>query len=144
MRKGKSLLASTVVALAALGLTWTVADANHVRIEVAPDPTQPGTTVVVPAPGPPPVTAYVPAPLPQTLQADEIRAHQVRAQTIYANKIEADEIQGAVHQSKAVKVGDTRGEVKAPYVSASVIYADEIKANSVVADNIYVRDLRRR
>jgi hypothetical protein len=28
-------------------------------------------------------------------------------------------------------------------VTASVIYADEISANSIVAQNIYVRDLRR-
>jgi hypothetical protein len=29
-------------------------------------------------------------------------------------------------------------------VTASVIYAEEISANSIVAQNIYVRDLRRR
>jgi len=29
-------------------------------------------------------------------------------------------------------------------VAASVIYAEEISANSVVAQNVYVRDLRRR
>jgi hypothetical protein len=147
MRTRKSLLASTLLALAALGLPWAVADANHIKIEVTPEHQQPPATVIVPGPpavtpGPPAAPSYVPAP--QTLQAEEIRAHQVRAQTIYANKIEADEVQGAVHHSKGVKVGDSRGEIKAPYVTASVIYADVIKANSVVADNIYVRDLERR
>jgi len=29
-------------------------------------------------------------------------------------------------------------------VTASIIYADEISANSVVAQHVYVRDLRRR
>jgi hypothetical protein len=43
-----------------------------------------------------------------------------------------------------VKVGDTRGHIKAPEVTASVIYAEEISANTVVAQTVYVRDLRRR
>src|SRR5215470_3418291 len=59
-------------------------------------------------------------------------------------KIDADNIEGQIHQSKDVKVGDTKGEIKAPEVTASVIYAEEISANSVVAQNVYVRDLRRR
>ena len=37
-----------------------------------------------------------------------------------------------------------KGDIKAPEVVASVIYADEIKAHSVIADNIYVKNLRRR
>ena len=72
------------------------------------------------------------------------RAGGGRADTIYANKIEADNIQGQIHQTKDVKVGKTSGKIKAPEVAAAVIYAEEITANSVVARNIYVRDLDRR
>jgi hypothetical protein len=61
-----------------------------------------------------------PAPAPM-IRADHIKAQQIRADTIYANKIGADNIQGQIHQSKDVKVG----------------------ANSIVAQNVYVRDLRR-
>jgi hypothetical protein len=43
-----------------------------------------------------------------------------------------------------VKIGDTKGDIKAPEVAASVIYADEIKANSVIAQHVFVRDLRRK
>jgi hypothetical protein len=93
-----------------------------------------GSAVVVPA---------QPA-APDTLQADEITAHQVRAATIYANRIEADEINGSIHQTKGVKINDTRGNLRAPEVVASVIYADEIKANSVSADTLYLRELRKR
>jgi hypothetical protein len=42
-----------------------------------------------------------------------------------------------------VKIKDTKGDIKLPTVTAGVIYADTIKANSVVADNIYVRDIQR-
>jgi hypothetical protein len=49
-----------------------------------------------------------------------------------------------VHQTRGVKIKDPPGDIRAPEVVASVIYADEIKANSVSADAIYVRDLRRR
>jgi hypothetical protein len=48
-----------------------------------------------------------------------------------------------VHQSDDVKIGDTKGDIKAPEVVASVIYADEIKADSVVANDIYVRKIVR-
>ena len=69
----------------------------------------------------------------------------MRANIIYANKIEANEILGVIHQDRNLKVGNTKGDIKgAPEVVASVIYADEIKANSVVADHIYVRNIRRR
>jgi hypothetical protein len=61
-----------------------------------------------------------------------------------ANRIQADEVRGQIHQTRDVRIGDTRGEIKAPEVAASVIYADEISANTVVAQNVYVRDLRRR
>ena len=106
-----------------------VAVANHVKLE--------GTHL-------PPMPPNPAAASSQTIHADHITAQQVRADTIYANKIDADNIQGQIHQSKDVKVGDTRGEIKAPEVTASVIYADEISANWVVANNVYVRDVRRR
>ena len=47
-------------------------------------------------------------------------------------------------RGSGVKINDTKGSVRAPEVVASVIYADEIKANSVSADTIYVRELRKR
>src|SRR5215470_12019619 len=103
--------------------------ADHVKIEGSPRQSMP------PDPGP---------ASSQTIHADHITAQQIRADTIYANKIDADNVVGQIHQSKDVKVGDTKGEIKAPDVSASVIYAEEISANSIAATNIYVRDLRRR
>src|SRR5206468_12181180 len=105
------------------------ARANHVRIEGNSQPPAP--------PNPAPASS-------QTIHADHITAQQIRADTIYANRIDADNIQGQIHQSKDVKVGDTRGEIKAPEVTASVIYAEQISATSAVAQNVYVRDLRRR
>jgi hypothetical protein len=72
------------------------------------------------------------------------QGNQVRADTIYANRIEADQVVGQVHQTKDVKIGDTKGDIKAPEVAASFIYADEIKANSVIAQHVFVRELRRR
>jgi hypothetical protein len=104
----------------------------------------PGTTTVVPAPGTV-VSTPPPAAVPQTLRAEGIETQRVRANTIYANKIEANEILGVIHQDRNLKVGNTKGDIKGgPEVVASVIYADEIKATSVVADHIYVRNIRRR
>ena len=49
---------------------------------------------------------------------------------------------GVVHYTGSVTVNPTtRGEITGPDVTSSVIYADAIAANSVLADNIYVRDL---
>lgn len=62
---------------------------------------------------------------------------------LLANKLEADEVRGAVHQTRGLKVNDSQGKIKALEVAASVIYADEISANTVVADTIYVRELKR-
>ncbi len=90
------------------------------------------------------MTTPVPPGVPQLVRADEIKSNRVRANTIYANKIDADEIRGVIHQDKNLKIGDTRGDIKLPEVVASVIYAGEIKANSIVAERIYVKDLRRR
>lgn len=106
--------------------------ANHVRVEGVPPVVVAPPAVVVPAPAP-----------AQTLQADEIQAGVVRANIIYVNKLEADEVRGTVHQTRSVKVKDSQGKIKAPEVAASVIYADEISANTVVADTIYVRELKR-
>jgi len=75
--------------------------------------------------------------------ADDIKAHQVRATTIYANKIKAREVQGVIHQSKEVKIPSGKSDIKAPMVTASVIYADEISADSVIANEIFVRTLKR-
>ena len=125
MMRGKVLLAGALIALAALVIPAGLAGADQVRIE----------------PVPPAVTIY--APVPQTLQADEIKAQRVRANTIYANTIEAPEIQGQIFQTKDVKIS-AHGDIKAPEVSASVIYAEKITANSVVAQNIYVRNLERK
>ncbi len=145
--KGMVLLASLLIVLTALVVPAGLAQANHVRIDINTDPHQPSSAPPDPSapPAPPaPTTTYVPAPMPQTLQADEIKAHVVRADTIYANRIEADEVQGRIHQTKSVKISDAHGDIRAPEVSASVIYAEKINANSVVAQNVYVRDLRRR
>lgn len=107
------------------GWAW----ANHIRIETSGD-----TVVVTPAP---------PA-MQETLRAESIRAQQVRARTIYANKIEADQVQGLVHQTKDVKIGDASGKIRMPEVNADVIFAEEIHANSVVADEIYAREIHRK
>jgi hypothetical protein len=67
----------------------------------------------------------------------------VRANTIYANTIEADEVQGQIYQTDGVKVS-AHGDIQAPEVFASVIYAEKITANSVLAEKIYVRKLERK
>jgi hypothetical protein len=133
--------ATAVVGLSAL--TLATAWASHVKIEVTPQ-----HTPAAPSPAPGSTTVVVPSPptaqVPQNLNAEQIKANVVRADTIYANRIEADEVRGQIHQTSSVKIGDTRGEVTAPEVSAAVIYADEITANAVVAQHVYVRDLRRK
>jgi hypothetical protein len=144
---GRRAWIAAAVGVVALSLPIGWARAEHVRIGATQEPS---TTVIVPAPAPATVQ-YVPAPPqatvpmpPQTIKADQIKANQVRADTIYANRIEADQVVGQVHQTKDVKIGDTKGDIKAPEVAASVIYADEIKANSVIAQHVFVRDLRRK
>jgi hypothetical protein len=81
--------------------------------------------------------------LQHAVLADDICAHQVRAQTIYAHQIKAREVQGVIHQTQNVKISNGKSNIKAPQVTASVIYADSIQADSVVANEIYVRDLKR-
>src|SRR5262249_14257024 len=125
----RDLLVTTAAGLALFALPMSAARANHIKIEGSPQPA---------------VTPY-PAPAPaQTGHAEHIRAQQIRTDTSYANKSDADNIVGQIHQSKDVKVGDTKGDIKAPEVIASVIYADKISANSIIAQNVYVRDVERR
>ena len=141
--------AATVAGLVALSLPIGWAKAGDVIVTPPQQPAS-STTVIVPAPVPAtgqivPASPQVVAPQPpRTINADEIKANQVRADTIYANRIEADHVVGQVHQTKDVKIGDTSGEVKAPEVVASTIYADKIEANSVTAQHIFVRELRRK
>ena len=135
-----------------------VAQPGVVYVQPAPAPNTvtvvPAPTVVTPAPAavtvvPAPSTVVIPAPSPsgtssvqqQTMRAEQIRASVVRANTIYANRIEADRVQGVIHHTGSVKVNAPSGEIVGSDVATSVIYADSIAANSVLADNIYVRDL---
>src|SRR5262245_5466784 len=100
MMRRRELLVTIGTGLAMVALpVGGAAIANHVKLEGAPIAPLP--------PNPAPASS-------QTIHADQITAQQVRADSIYANKIDADNIQGQIHQSKDVKVGDTRGEIKAP------------------------------
>ena len=125
---------AVVLAAAALIAPVAAVSANHVRMDGLP-PAVPPLRRAQPA-------VVVPAPT-QTLQVIEIEAGVVRANIIYANKLEADEVRGVVHQSRGLKVKTREGKIKAPEVAASVIYADEISANTVVANTIYVREMKR-
>ncbi len=42
-----------------------------------------------------------------------------------------------------MKVDKTKGDIETPSVVAGVIYADTIKARSIVAEHIYVRELKK-
>ena len=105
-----------------------------------------GTTTVVPPADTTPTPVVPPglAAVVLTLRAEDIKSPRVRAQTIYANRIEAKEIRGVIHQDTGLKVRDTNGAIAGNEIVASVIYADEIKADIVIAEHIYVRDIRRR
>ncbi len=127
MRTAKVWLVSGIAASA---LVVGVAHANHVKISPFP-----------PQPLPPPMgTSGLVAQ--DVLQVAEIKAHQVRARTIFANRIDTDQIEGMVHQTGGIQLRQVQSEIKAPEVTASVIYADTISANMVIADSVYVRDLR--
>ena len=127
MRTAKVWLVSGIAASA---LVVGVAHANHVKIDPFP-----------PQPVPPPMgTSGLVAQ--DVLQVAEIKAHQVRAHTIFANRIDTDQIEGMVHQTGGIQLRQMQSEIKAPAVTASVIYADTISANMVIADSVYVRDLR--
>lgn len=129
--------ASAAAGAATVALLAGPAVAEHVTISAPP-----GSVPVVVAPAPVVIEPAPVAVMPQTLQVEDIRANHVRAQTIYANQIDADQVQGMLHQSNNIRIRDAKGEIKAPMVTAAVIYADSIKANTVVADQIYVRDLK--
>jgi hypothetical protein len=128
----RTLLGAALIGLSALtasvGWAWTPGAGSEVGVD-----TQPSVT--------PPMVVVSP-----TLQANQISAQLVRARTIYANRIDADQVRGAIYQTGGVTMASagSLGDIKAPEVTASVIYADEIRANAVVADVIYVRSLHQR
>jgi hypothetical protein len=132
MMRGKTLLGTALIGLTALtasvGWAWGPVTRTEFREYTLPSVMTP---MVVTSP---------------TLQADQITAQLVRARTIYANRIDADQVHGMIYQTGGVTMtsSGSLGDIKAPEVIASVIYADEIRANDVVADVIYVRNLRQR
>ena len=132
MMRGKTLLGPALIGLTALTISVGWAWAPVARTEFG-EVTMPSTT--------PPMVVGSP-----TLQADQITAQLVRARTIYANRIDADQVRGVIYQTGGVTMtsAGSLGDIKAPEVIASVIYADEIRANDVVADVIYVRNLHQR
>jgi hypothetical protein len=135
----RSAISGSLAGLMVAGLAWGTATAQTSQMGVYRDP----AVIEVPA-SVPTATTLTPGVVPASLQADDIEAHQVRAQTIYANKIKASNVQGMVHQTKGVRIKHAKGDLKVPQVEAGTIYADVIKADSVVADNIYVRDMERK
>jgi len=94
MRRRELLVTvGTGLAMVALPI-GSLARANHIKI----DGNQPSAMPPNPAPA-----------SSQTIHADHITAQQIRADSIYAKRIDADHVHGQIHQSKDVKVGDTRG-----------------------------------
>src|SRR5262249_28498088 len=139
LMRTRSTISACLAGFIVAGLALGTATAQTSPTGVYQDP----AVVEVPA-SVPTVTTITPGVVPSTLQADDIEAAQVRAQTIYANKIKASNVQGMVHQTKGVRIKHTKSDLKIPQVQAGTIYADVIKADSVVADNIYVRDMERK
>jgi hypothetical protein len=76
------------------------------------------------------------------LVVKEIEASRVEARVIYANKIKARSVRGRVYRIGKLDTDGWRGEIEAPVVSAPVIYAKEIEANLVIAEAIYVHELK--
>jgi len=122
-----TVLATALAALGALAIPAGQATAQVVQVDT-------GTQLTATSP----VTIGSP-----TLQADQITAQQVRAHAIYANRIDADRVHGVIYQTGGVTMNraGSLGNINAPQVNASVIYADEIRANDVIADAVYVRTL---
>ena len=118
--------------------TWAVYVTPVPPILVNPATTLPAEQALMPPPPPP---APAPAPL-HIVQADVIKAQEVRADTIYATRIKAKQINGTVHQQRDVPF-TARGTMGAPSVVASTIYANRIDARAVTAKNIYVRTVER-
>jgi len=139
MTRAKRILGRSFIGLAALAACATLAGSAAAQLELGGRATSP----VVPPPLPGSSSMVVTSP---TLQADKITAQEVRANTIYANRIDADRIQGVVYQTGGVTMNSANsiGDIRAPQVTASVIYADQIRAGDVSADTIYVRNLRQR
>jgi len=137
MTSGKRMLGRSLIGLAALAVCVGLAGSAAAELELGGRATSPVVT--------PPVSGsssmVVTSP---TLQADKITAQEVRANTIYANRIDADRIHGVVYQTGGVTMNSVNslGNIQAPQVTASVIYADQIRAGEVSADTIYVRSLR--
>ena len=127
MNSRMTLLATALVALGALAIPAAPATAQAVRVDT-------GTQLTATSP----LTIGSP-----TLQADQINAQSVRAHAIYANRIDADRVHGVIYQTGGVTMNraGSLGNITAPEVNASVIYADEIRANDVIADAVYVRTL---
>jgi hypothetical protein len=89
-------------------------------------------------------TPGVAAAGPQIVEAEALEATEVHAQMIYANRIQSPDIHGTIHQTGGVRMDRSVKDLKAPTVTASVLYADTIKADRVIADQIYVREIERR
>ena len=139
MTRGKRILGRLLIGLAALTVCTALAGSAAAQLELGGRATPPVVT-------PPPVGSSSMVVTSPTLQADKITAQEVRANTIYANRIDADRIQGVVYQTGGVTMNSANsiGNIRAPQVTASVIYADQIRAGDVSADTIYVRNLRQR
>ena len=139
MTRGKRILGRSLMSLAALAVCAALAGSAAAQLELGGRTTP--QVVTPPLPGSSSMVVTSP-----TLQADKITAQEVRANTIYANRIDADRIQGVVYQTGGVTMNSANsiGDIQAPQVTASVIYADQIRAGQVSADTIYVRNLRQR
>src|SRR5262249_16128422 len=120
-----SLFAVGVVSAGLAGAAGVVVQPGQAPVVV--QPSQPAPTVVVPPPQPS-TTVVVPS-TPATVQPGALLAQEVPAPPTSRTKIKSPMVQGAVHQSDAVKTKDTKGDIKLPTVPAGVIYADTIKAN---------------
>jgi len=121
--RGRALFTGVAGGLLALTVAVAGASAQVLRIEV---PMRNPSNLVV----------------PETLQVDGITAREVRAHAIYANRIDAARVHGVIHQISGLTSLYGHGQIQATDVAASTIYADTINANVVVADAVYVRDLR--
>jgi hypothetical protein len=109
---------------------------------------QPGQPSVVVQPGQPSVTVQPSTPSVTVQPAPPTIVQPAPSTTVVVPppasvSSASPNIQGTVHQSDTVKVDKTKGDIEMPSVVASVIYADTIKARSVVAEHIYVRDLKK-
>jgi hypothetical protein len=100
----------------------------------APRPPPPGR----PSPQPPPP----PPPRQDVLRTKEIKAGRVSARVIYAKEVKAK--QGNVGRIYHVESNQDwgGGEIKAPEVTADIIYAKEIHADYVEASEIHAKEVK--